>query len=271
MHWKPRLALHSWTLDTTLLPDVLAVARQAGYDAVELRWIDFQRCFERAMANAAVLDLIRGGGVPVGVMGVEYGWMFATDAESRRLFEVFRRVCENAAALGCGMLMSAPNALAGSLRDAVANVRRAGDLAAEHGLRLALEFGSQHAVVNSLAVQREILADAGRPNCGLLLDAYHLELSGAGGRGFEMVAPEEIFVVQFSDVPARPVAGAVLPTDRLPPGRGIVRWADMLGLLAEKDYRGYLSYEAPNPGHWARAPLEVAIEGITAIRKLLQP
>ncbi len=49
MHWNtpPRLALHSWTLDTMPLPIVLAVAKQAEYDAVELRWIDFRRCFEQ--------------------------------------------------------------------------------------------------------------------------------------------------------------------------------------------------------------------------------
>ena len=60
------------------------------------------------------------------------------------------------------------------------------------------------------------------------------------------------------------------PTDRLPPGKGIVKWREMLGLLAEKGYAGYLSYEAPNPEQWARSPYDVAREGVELTRKLLR-
>jgi len=60
------------------------------------------------------------------------------------------------------------------------------------------------------------------------------------------------------------------PTDRLPPGKGIVKWREMLGLLAEKGYTGYLSYEAPNPDQWARSPYDVAHEGVELTRKLLK-
>ena len=54
------------------------------------------------------------------------------------------------------------------------------------------------------------------------------------------------------------------PTDRLPPGKGIVRWREVFQLLAEKGYAGYLSYEAPNPAQWARPPQEVAREALAA-------
>src|SRR5262249_18711709 len=103
-----RLALHMWTIDTTPLATALDAARAAGYAAVELRRIDFKRCFEAGMSNAQVLDLVRKSGIPVGVLGVEYGWLFATGEESKRIFGVFRESCANAVALGCSMLMSAP-------------------------------------------------------------------------------------------------------------------------------------------------------------------
>ena len=60
------------------------------------------------------------------------------------------------------------------------------------------------------------------------------------------------------------------PTDRLPPGKGVVKWKEMLGLLAEKGYTGYLSYEAPNPEQWERSPYDVAREGVELTRKLLK-
>src|SRR5262249_53386333 len=81
-----RLALHMWTIDTTPLATALDAARASGYDAVELRRIDFKRCFEAGLSNAQVLDIVAKSGIPVGVLGVEYGWLFAKGEESKRIF-----------------------------------------------------------------------------------------------------------------------------------------------------------------------------------------
>ena len=43
----------------------------------------------------------------------------------------------------------------------------------------------------------------------------------------------------------------------------------MLGLLAEKGYTGYLSYEAPNPEQWARSPYDVAREGVELTQQIV--
>lgn len=265
-----RLALHMWTIDTTPLATALDAARKAGYDAVELRRTDFKRCFDAGMTNGQVLDLVRKSGIRVGVLGVEYGWLFATGEESKRLFKVFRESCENAVALGCDMLMSAPGQVNGTIADAIKYLREAGDIAAEYGLRLAIEFNSQHDVLNKLPVLRELLEGANRPNCGYLIDTYHFTRSGAGGRGFEDVPADRIFCFQYSDLSPNPVTGVRRPTDRLPPGKGVVKWREIFGLLAEKSYTGYLSYEAPNPDQWARSPYDVACEGVELTRRLLR-
>src|SRR6266568_6200910 len=174
-----RLALHMWTIDTTPLATALEAARAAGYDAVELRRTDFKRCFDAGMRNEQVLALIRNSGIPVGVLGVEYGWLFATGNESKRLFKGFRESCANAVALGCTMLMSAPGPVAGPIPDAIKYLRQAGDIAGEYGLRLAIEFNSQHPVLNKLAVLRELLDGANNKNCGYLIDTYHFARRGA--------------------------------------------------------------------------------------------
>jgi len=265
-----RLALHMWTIDTTPLATALDAAKQAGFDAVELRRTDFKRCFDAGMSNEQVLDLIRAGGIPVGVLGVEYGWLFATGEESQRLFRVFRESCQNAVALDCKMLMSAPGQVNGPIPQAIDYLKRAGDIAGEYGLKLAIEFNSQHDVLNSLGVLTELIEGANKPNCGYLIDAYHFTRSGAGGRGFETVPADKIYCFQYSDVSPNPVTGVRRPTDRLAPGKGIVKWREMLGLLFEKGYTGYLSYEAPNPELWARSPYDVAREGVELTRKLLR-
>jgi sugar phosphate isomerase/epimerase len=259
-----------WTIDTTPLATALDAAKQAGYDAVELRRTDFKRCFDAGMSNAQVLDLIKKSGIQCGVLGVEYGWLFATGEESERLFKVFRESCENAVALGCDTLMSAPGQVNGTIPQAIEYLKRAGDIAGEYGLKLGIEFNSQHDILNSLPVLTTLIEGANKPNCGYLIDAYHFTRSGAGGRGFETVPADMIFCFQYSDLSPKPVTGVRRPTDRLPPGKGVVKWREMLGLLYEKGYTGYLSYEAPNPEQWERSPFDVAREGVELTRKLLR-
>ena len=266
-----RLALHMWTIDTTPLAAALEAAKKGGFDAVELRRTDFKRCFDAGMTNAQVLDLIRKSGIPVGVLGVEYGWLFATGDESEQLFKVFRESCENAVALGCDTLMSAPGQVEGPISKAIEFLKRAGDIAAEYKLKLAIEYNSQHPVLNSLPVLTQLLDGANKPNVGYLLDAYHFTRSGYGGRAWANVPADKIYCFQYSDVPPAPVTeGVRRPTDRLAPGKGIVKWREMLGLLHEKGYTGYLSYEAPNPELWARDPVDVAREGVELTKKLLK-
>ncbi len=265
-----RLALHTWTLETTPLSDVLTIAPRTGWNAVELRHADFARAAATGMARAEVIELVRRSAVRVAILGAEYGWMFAKGTEQRRLFDSLRTTCETAKALGCEMIMSATGQGSGSPKDAGAALREAGGIVEAHGLRLAWEYSSQHERINRLETAREILAGAGHPHCGLLLDAYHLERSGSGGRGFEDVPAGEIFAFQYSDVPPGPAPGGLRPTDRLPPGQGVVRWRDVFGLLLEKNYAGYLSYEAPNPLAWSRPPEDVAREAADATRALLR-
>jgi sugar phosphate isomerase/epimerase len=262
------LALHTWTVDTTPLDEALAAAKVGGFDAVELRRVDFERCARRGLSNEAVLDMVRAAGLPVSAMGVEYGWIFSAGAERERLLGVFRECCQNAAALGCGMMMSAIGPGSATTNEAIANIRRAGEIAGSFDLKLTLEYQFQHPVVHSLDILRDLIARAGSSNVGLLLDAYHLQRGGRPGRGFEDVPGTEIFYVQFSDVPDAPPP-ALPPVDRLPPGKGIVGWTDLFGLLAEKGYNGYLSYEAPNPAHWQQPAAETAKQGADATRRAL--
>ena len=268
--FRDRLALHTWTLDTTPLADALLAARNAGWDAVELRRLDFTRCFDKGMTNTQVLDLVRRSGLKVACIGTEYGLIFAQGTEKERLLRVLDETCANAVALGCDLIMTAPGQNPPTtLREAAAKFRDGGEIAKAHGLRFSLEFNSAHSLINRLDTGAEVVKLADHPNCGLLLDAYHLERSGNGGRGFESYPPEKIFAFQYSEVPSGPPAAAKRPTDRLPPGKGMVRWKEVFQLLLKKNYQGYLSYEAPNPDYWSRPPEEVARDAVVATRKLL--
>jgi len=263
-----RLALHTWTLDPTPLAEALRIAQATGWDGIELRRLDFRRAEESGKLADSVLDLVRGSGLPVACVGVEFGWMWADGAERARLLGVFDEQCRRAAALGCGTVMSPVDKERGEPARAAGSVREVGDIAARHGVRLALEFNSQCAQLNTLLSVRDVLARAAHPHCGLLLDAYHLGRSGATRKQMEDVAPAEIAYVQYSDPPRTGLEpGKAL--DRLPPGQGSFAFREFFALLAAKGYTGFASYEAPNEKTWKRDPTEIAREALEATRAVL--
>jgi len=265
--WKG-LALHTWTLDTTPLPEVLRIARTTGWDAIELRRLDFKRAAERGQSAADVLDLVKRSGLPVACVGVEVGWMFSEGAERRRLLDAFDESCRWAAALGCTTVMSPVDRGPGPVDRAARSVREVGDIAARHAVRLALEFNSQAEQFNTLAAVREVLAQAAHPHCGVLLDTYHFGRSGGDPAHLDSLSPEEIVYIQFSDVPQTGLEpGKAL--DRLPPGQGSVPFRAIFRRPPVAAYTGYLSYEAPNPAAWSRDPDTAAREALVATRAAL--
>ena len=186
------LALHTWTLDTTPLAEVLRVAKRVGWDGIELRRVDFARAAEAGKRAEDVLALVEASGLGVACVGVEPGWMGAEDAERERLFGAFAESCRWAAELGARTVMSPVDRGRLDLRRAATSLRAVGELAVKHAVRLALEFNSQAEQLNTLASVREVLALANDPSCGLLLDTYHLGRSGATLAEIEKVPLAEI-------------------------------------------------------------------------------
>jgi 4-hydroxyphenylpyruvate dioxygenase len=261
------LALHTWTLDTTPLADVLRIVPEAGWEALELRRLDFERAREQGQTAAQVLDRVRAGRLPVACVGVALGWMWADGDDRKRLLAIFDEQCARAAALSCRVVMSPVDRGKGDVTRAAASVREVGDLAARHGVRLAVEFNSQCEQINTLERVREVMSAASHPATGLLIDSYHLWRSGGTLQQLEDVPGAEIAYVQFSDVPRTTEPGKVL--DRLPPGQGTVPFREFFAVLRARGYAGALSYEAPNEAAWKRPPAEVAREALEATRAVL--
>ena len=257
-----RIALHTWTLDTTPLADVLRIAREAGYNGVELRHIDFMRGRKAGMSEDAMVTLVRDAHINVAVIGTESGVLFESGDALKNLLASLRYVSEKAVALGCDVIMVSPGLNApGGMAQAKQNLKTCAEITAEYGLKLALEFNSRHPVIRTLENGMELVNAVGMKNCGLLLDTYHLHCSGGNAASFRQVPVDQIITFQFSDAPPGPPSDARTPVDRLPPGKGVAPFAEIFSNLMAMGYQGYMSYEAPNPAQWNRPPDEVAREG----------
>lgn len=264
------IALHTWTLDTTPLADALRIAREAGYNGVELRHIDFMRGQKAGMSEDAMVQLVSDANIKVAVIGTESGALFATGDELSRLQGSLRYVSEKAVALGCDVIMMAPGQnVAGGMALAKQNLKTCAEITAEYGIKLAVEFNSRHPVIRTLEDGMELVNAVNMKNCGILLDTYHLHCSGGNGTSFKDVPVDKIITFQFSDAPPGPPSDSRMPVDRLPPGKGAAPFVEIFKTLMALGYQGYMSYEAPNPAQWNRAPDVVAREGIELVRALL--
>ena len=75
-------------------------------------------------------------------------------------------------------------------------------------------------------------------------------------------------MVHLNDAPAKPPR-EIEDADRLLPGRGVIRLAELIGTLRAAGYDGPWSLETFNPEYWARPAEEVASEGRAALARVL--
>ncbi len=263
----PTLALHTWTLDSTPLPTVLTIARETGWQALELRHVDFTRAAEAGQSEDDVIALVKASGLPVVCVGARLGWMFAEGAELDELLAIFEAACRRAAAFGCPVVQTPVDLGTGDVQQAAARTRQIGEIAARSGVRVALEPVSAAQQFTTLDSVLKLLAAAGHPAVGFDVDSYHIERTGEGFAEIERLTLDQIVYVQYSDVPAGdgPATTENL-LNRLPPGQGTVPFAEFQRILTQKGYTGPYSYEAPNTAAWTRDPVEVSREALAASR-----
>ena len=109
------------------------------------------------------------------------------------------------------------------------------DRAAEHGLRLQLEFVPGTGL-HDLAAAWAVVEAADRLNGGILLDTWHFFRSGSSFELLEALPAEKIFGLQIEDAPAAPPADPAHESlhGRLLPGEGEFELERFLATVADK-------------------------------------
>lgn len=200
-----RLTFMAGCLARTPFPEQVAVAAGAGFDSITC-WPNVWRHAERKLGMGlgemrAVLDdhglaltdvdgcndwVPDRGSIPAGP---------TMRCDRQEYFEV----CE---LLGGSTLVAVHRAgVAVDLGRDVPAFARLCDDAAEHGLRVALEFVGFLGVAD-VATAWSIVRAADRPNAGLVVDLAHHIRAGRDDGALRAVPAERVFTVQLSDGPA---------------------------------------------------------------------
>ncbi|GAA1737168.1 dehydroshikimate dehydratase QsuB [Isoptericola hypogeus] len=229
------------------LEDKLYACADAGFDGVEIFEPDLvvsDRSPEEIRALADRLGLSLDLYQPFrDFEGVAPDLLEDNLRRARERFATARR-------LGIGTVLVCSNVATATVDDdevSAAQLRRLGDLAAEHGIRVAFEALAWGRFVDDYRRSWRIAERAGHEAVGVCLDSFHILARGHDPAGIEEIPGDKIFFVQLADAPA--LTMDVLSWSRhhrLFPGEGAWDLGAFVRHVARAGYGGPLSLEVFN-------------------------
>ena len=246
-------------------------AAAAGFSAIGLHGGDYASCRAAGLSDAQMRGMLDDHGIRVAELEFLVNWLDTGEQEARaRVRE--ERVYAAADAFGARHMTVGTMIDAGMLPPLEATAERFAalcDRAAEHGLRVALEFLPWTAIPDAKTAW-EIADLAGRSNGGLLVDSWHYFRGAADPAQLRAVPPERIIVIQFNDADETPVGGLREDTMRRRlPGEGAFDLVGFIQLLDGMDVQAPLSVEIISPEQQARPVAEAAKVAHDSTRALL--
>jgi len=241
------LAVSYWTLAGVLPDDAkpsrwtlaerVAAAAHAGFEGIGLTYSDYQVLSDRGYSDDDMFSILESYEMRVVELEFLSGWSSDDPALRDAARKAETRLYETADAVGGLNLNVGCAEPAGQLPPIEAVAERFAaicDRARAHGLRVALEFMPWTGIPDVEAAWR-VVELAGRPNGGILLDAWHYFRGAADPGQLRAVPPDRVFGVQVSDGAASLVGTLVEDTRRRRrlPGQGDFDLPGLLRLLDE--------------------------------------
>lgn len=267
MHRNHLLSLAFLTVQGCPPLEHVKCAAAAGYDAAGLRLIAPHGL---ALAHPIVGDrpLIRDLGSAAADLGISFldGEVFTLLPDTD--VTAWLPVIETAGALGMPLMQITCEDP--ELSRAADNLGRIADAAADHGIRMAIEFMRWRSTATIEDAAR-LAAASGRGNVGILLDALHLSRSGGSPASVTALPRELVLYLQLCDAPAEPPAGdegciAEARGARMLPGDGGLWLKELMAVLPANIA---ISVETPHKGDSDLSFLEKAEKGMAATRAFL--
>ncbi len=253
------------------LEEELRQLAQAACPAVELWWGKVESYLEgRPVAELA--ELLKRHELAAPVASYQ-GGLFAQDARAfQEHWSHFLRRLQLAQALGVQVMVVAADAERAPDDSQVAvflqRLRDAARAAADHGVRLALEFQARSPFGNNLQTAAALVQEADHSHLGICLDAMHFFTGPSKTEDLGYLNAENLFHVQLCDV-AGPLREMARDADRILPGEGDFLLGPLIARLEQIGYQGAVSLELMNPQLWQVPVLQLAEVGVTSLRRLL--
>ncbi|MFO7946972.1 MAG: sugar phosphate isomerase/epimerase family protein [Armatimonadota bacterium] len=248
-----QLSLNSVILGEPLeFEEYLDLAGRTGFPGVDF---GLNACLEIVEKEGvqAVRDLFEAHGVIPASWGIPVDWKGPEDSYRDTLAD-FPRWAETGVAVGCPRACTwIPPAIDTDPDEfyemAVRRWREIGQIAADYGLRLGLEWvgpatlrAEGNEFIHTMDGLLEMERDIGLDNVGLLVDSFHWYTAGHSADELAAVGVEKIVHVHINDAPDRPREEQI-DGERLLPGEGIIDLQAFVGALDRAGYDGFMGIE----------------------------
>ena len=240
-------------------------------DAIEL-WFGKLEGYLESHTPADVRRLLDDAGMAAPVASFQGGLLVSQGDARREHWQHFERRLSLCRELRVGTLIVAAD-LQGAveqhdLERAVTSLRQAADWAAQHDVRIALEFQCRATFANNLQTVAALIDEIAHPALGLCLDAFHYYCGPSKLEDLGAVPPGKLFHVQLCDLAGQPRELAT-DSDRVLPGDGDFLLEPLIEAVAALGYDGHVSIETMNPQIWAIPARQFGEVAMTALRKVL--
>ena len=158
----------------------------------------------------------------------------------------------------------------------VRRLREVALIAEDHGMRLGLEYVGTKSLwsskafpfVHTMVETRELIAEIGKPNVGLVLDSWHWWTAEENSTDILALRNADVVSCDLNDAPVGIPRDEQHDTTReLPLATGVIPIKDFLEALVEIDYNGPVRAEPFNKKLNALSNEEACSETIMAMRK----
>jgi 2-keto-myo-inositol isomerase len=251
------------------------VAAKAGYRAIE-PWVPkIDAYVDKGGSLKDLNKRLRDSGLTVESAIGFAQWIVDEDDRRAKGMEVAKRDMDRLAQIG-GKRVAA--SAAGAQDKGGIDLIKAGER-----YRALCELGDQFGVVPQVEVwgfsrtltklsQAVMVAvESGHPKACVLADIYHLYKGGSDFDGLRLLSADAMHVLHMNDYPADPPREKIGDGHRVYPGDGVAPLDEILRMVRDTGFRGWLSLELFNEGYWKQHDaLTVAQTGLRKMQEAVQ-
>lgn len=266
------ICLDTATIRPASLKEKIAIAAEAGYDAIE-PWDGELEGFENNGGDLKALGKEiedRGLFVP-SVIGL-WNALPPTKDEWEASLEDTRRRMRMASDIGAEHIQTIPNTV-GENYDLSWVADRYRDIIEigiqDYNIKPALVF-VKFFPLKTLGEAAAAALNANHPEARIIPDTYHMYISQGGFEGLSMLDGSAIAIFQFADVPRSPEVDQLEDEHRVYPGDGILPLPKILSDLKETGYSGCVSLELYNPNYYEQDLQQVAETGLQKTLEVIE-
>lgn len=262
-----RFAINPATTMPYSFEDDVRAYRNAGITHMEL-WMEKVETYLQEHSLQEARDLLAETGIePVAACCIA-GVMLQNVTETVDTLAEVRARLELSRELGCRTVVAVPDfpkrVSPGMYGKVERNLRSLAALAADHDVRIAIEFLQSNTMLASLATAKQLVRGVAHPAMGIVLDMSHFWMDRSHLEDIDDLTPEELFLVHIDDMAAIEPE-RMTDYDRTFPGKGRGIDREIAPRIAATGYQGFWSVEVFNRSVWEQPVDQIATDAAASM------